>query len=249
MLAILSAMHEEIAMVVGALSAVRTRELGGRQFHLGSLHGHETVVAFSRLGKVAAATTVTQLLASFDVSAVIFTGVAGAVGAELAIGDIIVASGLIQHDMNAAPIFPRYEVPLLGKAVFEPDAALSERLLTAAQRFVAEDLRSLIAPSELELFRIGTPRVARGLVASGDKFFASAQEVGELRDRLPEVACVEMEGAAVAQVCAEYRVPFAVVRTLSDSADEGSVHDFPRFTREIARQYSHGIIARFVQGD
>src|SRR6267154_455093 len=71
-------------------------------------------------------------------------------------------------------------------------------------------------------------------------------EVQDLRQRLPEVCCVEMEGAAVAQVCDEYAIPFAVVRTISDSADENSVHDFPRFSREIARHYLIGALARYL---
>ena len=247
MLAILSAMHEEIAAIVDALASVTTRELGGRRFHLGTLHGVATVAVFSRFGKVAAATTVTQLLASYEVSELVFSGVAGAVSPSLAIGDVVVASGLMQHDMNAAPIFPRYEVPLTGKAVFECDPHLSQRLLGAARGFLAEDLCRCVPALELEQFGIRSPRVAHGLIASGDKFFASAAEVAELRARLPQITCVEMEGAAVAQVCAEYGVPFAVVRTLSDAADEGSAHDFQRFTHEVARQYSRGILARFVQ--
>jgi adenosylhomocysteine nucleosidase len=245
-LAIVSAMHEEIAAIVASLSRVATRELGGRQFHRGSFHGIETVVVYSRLGKVAAATTVTQLLASFEVSELVFSGVAGAVGSGLAIGDIVVASGLIQHDMDASPLFPRYQVPLTGTAVFEPDAQLSARLATAARQFVIHDLKQHIVAAELALFGISEPRVVGGLIASGDKFFASGAEVSELRARLPDLACVEMEGAAVAQVCADYQVPYAVVRTLSDSADEGSARDFPRFTREIARQYSRGILRRFL---
>jgi adenosylhomocysteine nucleosidase len=89
--------------------------------------------------------------------------------------------------------------------------------------------------------------VLGGLIASGDKFFANATELAELRQRLPAVACVEMEGAAVAQVCEEYGVRLAVVRTISDTADESAAHDFPRFAREIARHYSKGILSRFLQ--
>jgi adenosylhomocysteine nucleosidase len=224
MLAIVSAMPEEIALVVESLSGVRTREFGQRQFHVGAFEGTEAVAVFSRMGKVAAAATVTQLLAAFPVDTLVFSGVAGGVHQELAIGDVVVATGLLQHDLDARPIFPRYEVPLLGRSVFDTDAAISDRLARAA-----------------------TPKVRRGVVASGDKFFARHDEVQELRGRLPEVACVEMEGAAVAQVCAEYSVPFGVVRTISDAADENSQHDFPRFARQIARHYSAGILRHFVR--
>jgi adenosylhomocysteine nucleosidase len=246
-LAILSAMHEEIAAVVAVLDRVTTRALGGREFHRGAFHGVEIVAAYSRLGKVAAASTVTQLIAAYPITELVFSGVAGALRRDLAIGDVVIASGLIQHDMDATPLFPRYEVPLLGRAVFEPDAALSQRLLQAARLFLNEDLPHTVAAAELELFHIGTPRVEQGLIASGDKFFASSAEVEELRSRLPEVACVEMEGAAVAQVCSEYGLPYAVVRTLSDSADEAAARDFPRFIREVARQYSRGILGRLLR--
>jgi adenosylhomocysteine nucleosidase len=246
MLAIVSAMPEEIAGVLEALSDVRIQEFGRRQFHTGSLHGTEAVVVFSRWGKVAAAATVTQLLTSYPVTRLVFGGVAGATRTGLAIGDIVVASELLQHDMDASPLYPRYEVPLLGKARFAVDPLLREQLVAAAKTFLSHDLRAHVAAPEREFFRITSPRVLEGLIASGDKFFASAAEVQDLRQRLPEVCCVEMEGAAVAQVCDEYAVPFAVVRTVSDSADESSVHDFPRFSREIARHYLIGVLARFL---
>jgi adenosylhomocysteine nucleosidase len=247
MLAIVSAMPEEIAGVLQALADVRIQEFGRRQFHTGSLQGTEVVVVFSRWGKVAAAATVTQLLSSYPVTGLVFGGVAGAVRPGLAIGDIVVATELVQHDMDASPLFPRYEVPLLGKARFSADPVMCEQLAAAARAFLTHDLRSQVVPGELDLFKITAARVVQGLVASGDKFFASADEVRELRQRLPEVCCVEMEGAAVAQVCDEYAIPFAVVRTISDSADENSVHDFPRFSREIARHYCVGVLSRFLK--
>ncbi len=247
MLAIVSAMPEEIALVVDALAHAQTRELGRRVFHAGTFHGVETVAVFSRMGKVAAAATITQLVASYPVSRLVFTGVAGGVRRGLAIGDIVIASALIQHDMDASPIFPRYEVPLLGQARFPADEDIRERLLRAARDFLAHDLGACVAAGELEFFHVESPEACVGLVTSGDKFFASATEVEDLRRRLPDAACVEMEGAAAAQVCIEYGIPFGVVRTISDSADESSVHDFPRFACGIARHYSAGILERFAR--
>ena len=101
--------------------------------------------------------------------------------------------------------------------------------------------------SSRDWFRISSPQVVEGVIASGDQFIDSAEEIEALRRRLPDVACVEMEGAAVAQVCDEYSMPFAIVRTISDAADESAPHDFPRFSREISGRYSLGILARFVQ--
>jgi len=246
-LAIVSALPEEISLVVEQLAGASTHDVGRRTFHVGTFHGVDAVAVFSGWGKVAAAVTVTQLIASFPITRLVFSGVAGAVRHGLAIGDVVIATGLLQHDMDASPIFPRYEVPLLGKFLFEPDAELRARLERAAREFLTHDLHAQVEARELAFFQIRSPKVAGGVIASGDKFFASAAAVAELRDRLPIVACVEMEGAAVAQVCEEYGIAFGVVRTLSDSADENSPHDFPRFARAIARHYSAGVLREFVR--
>ena len=165
---------------------------------------------------------------------------------SLTVGDIVIGTHLIQHDMDASPIFPRYEVPLLDTQTFPTDGALQEQLACAAQAFLGQDLAIRVAATERAHFGIDAPKLVHGQIASGDKFFASAAEVRALRARLPHISCVEMEGAAVAQVCAEYGVPFGIVRTISDVADENAVHDFPRFSREVARHYSHGILVRFA---
>ena len=247
MLAIVGAMQEEIALIVHSLEGARTLEFGRRQFHVGALHGAETVVAFSRWGKVAAAATVTQLLASFPITRLILTGVAGSVQRGLAIGDVVVARGLMQHDLDARPIFQRYEIPLLGAAILEAHGPTAAALAAAAAGFIATDLAAAVPASELEFFGVRSPQVKVGLIGSGDKFFASAAEVEELAMRLPALLCVEMEGAAVAQVCHEYGIPFGVVRTISDVADEEAGHDFPRFLNRVARHYSAGILARLVR--
>src|ERR1700730_15911635 len=148
MLAIVSAMPEEIAAVLQELADVRIREFGRRQFHTGSLHGVEAVVVFSRWGKVAAAATVTQLLASYPVTSLVFGGVAGGTRPGLSIGDIVVATELVQHDMDASPLYLRYEVPLLGKARFATDADLRAQLAVAAHSFVEQDLGAHVTATE-----------------------------------------------------------------------------------------------------
>jgi adenosylhomocysteine nucleosidase len=138
-------------------------------------------------------------------------------------------------------------VPLLGKAMLATDAGLRARLRAAAEAFLRHDLAVVVPQSSRDWFRISSPRVVEGVIASGDQFIDSAGEIDDLRERLPKVACVEMEGAAVAQVCDEYSVPFGVVRTISDAADENAPHDFARFARDIAGQYSLGILTRFLE--
>jgi len=246
MLAILSAMPDEITLVVESLTAVTTRTFGYRQYHAGNFQDTPVVVVFSGWGKVAAAATTAQLIASYDVTDIVFSGVAGAVQHGLSIGDVVVGTELIQHDLDASPIFPRYEVPQLGKALLATDARLRARLRTAAQGFLREDLLTAVPQSSRDWFRITSPQLIEAVIASGDQFVDSAEEIDALRRRLPQVACVEMEGAAVAQVCEEYAMPFGIVRTISDAADEKAPHDFPRFAREISGQYSLGILARFV---
>jgi len=247
MLAILSAMPDEITLVVESLTEVTTRTFGYRQYHAGNFQDTPVVVVFSGWGKVAAAATTAQLIASYDVTDIVFSGVAGAVQHGLSIGDVVVGTELIQHDLDASPLFPRYEVPLLGKALLATDARLRARLRTAAQGFLQRDLPTAVPQSSRDWFRITSPQLLEGVIASGDQFVDSAEEIDVLRRLLPQVACVEMEGAAVAQVCEEYAMPFGIVRTISDAADEKAPHDFPRFAREISGRYSLGILARFVE--
>src|SRR3954468_23822793 len=111
-LAIVGAMHEEIAALRSCLEGLRTERRAGRDFHFGRLDGHDVILVRCGIGKVAAATTAAVLLDAFDVGALLFTGGAGGLGAGVRGGDIVVASALLQHDMNAEPLFPRWEVPL-----------------------------------------------------------------------------------------------------------------------------------------
>jgi adenosylhomocysteine nucleosidase len=243
---IMSAMREEIEGLLAEMSDTEVIEAGMRTYHKGTLWGTPVVVVFSRWGKVAAATTATYLIERFGVNRVIFTGVAGGADESLRVGDVVVAGKLYQHDMNVSPLFPRHEVPLLGLAGFPTDPGLRRASRAAAEEFLADELRSRVAPELLREFRIRRPRVVVGVVASGDRFFASRGDRERLRETLPGVACVEMEGAAVAQVCHEYGVPHVVIRTISDAADEGAPADFPRFVKLVASAYSHGILKNLL---
>ena len=239
---ILGAMPEEVAHLVEALGATRrTQERGGRAYHRGELFGHDVVMVFSRWGKVAAAATATHLLLEYGVRELVFTGVAGGADPSLRVGDVVVASGLVQHDMDASPLFPRHEVPLLGVTRFAVPQALQHRALEAARAYLASP------EARVPEFGVTHPRAVAGEVASGDKFFARAEELAALRARLPDVACVEMEGAAVAQVAYEYGVPLTVIRTLSDAADEAAPVDFLRFVQAVASRTSHGIVRALLE--
>jgi adenosylhomocysteine nucleosidase len=241
----MAAMREEIDTLLKELPAdSEVVDEGRRTYHLGHLWGMPVVVVFARWGKVAAATTATHLISDFGVAEILFTGVAGAARAGLKVGDVVVGTRLWQHDMDARPLFPRHEIPLLGCSSFVSDEKRRNQFLRAAAAFLRDDLPTAASEATRAAFHIQSPRAVEGDIASGDKFFADGADLANLRLRLPTIAAVDMESAAVAQVCHEYSVPFTVVRTISDDADESAAHDFPRFLRQVASVYSHGIIKR-----
>ena len=250
-IAIVSAMHPELAAVLAWLPQKQKQTVAGREFVLGRWHGHEVVAVLSRIGKVAAATTATVLIERFDVGQVLFTGVAGGVAPNAQVGDVVVASAFVQHDMDASPLFPIYEVPLYGRSHFATDAVLTAELALAAQTALAQGV--LDAADLADLADMGmdkgqvnrTAQVHQGLILSGDRFVSTRMESQRLQQALPLALAVEMEGAAVAQVCADYGVPFAAMRTISDRADDDAHADFVKFVDKVASRYSAAILDHF----
>jgi adenosylhomocysteine nucleosidase len=226
-LAIVSAMHEELRALLPLLTQRQTLRLAGREFHQGEIHGHAVVLVLSGIGKVAAATTAVLLMQAFNTRQLVFTGVAGGLHQGVVVGDVVVARQLLQHDMDASPLFPRFEVPLTGRSRFAADADLADALAAAA-------------------LGVSGVRVHEGLIVSGDRFVSSAAESHALRALLPDALAVEMEGAAVAQVCADFDRPFAVVRTISDRADDDAHVDFKCFIEEVASATTRTIIEAWL---
>ena len=222
---ILAALEQELEAVIADFDEPRTERVVNRTFHRGVLHGCDAIAVVAGIGKTAVATTTTLLIQHFGVGCVLLTGVAGRVSEGLAIGDIVVASHLVHHDLDASPIFPRYHVPTLGTARLATDATVSSLAYEAAQSFIENE-------------RGGAVRVARGLVLSGDQFMKPAA-LADLRLRFPDGLAVEMEGAAVAQVCIEAEIPFAVVRSISDDGDadafESFLHECGSYASAIVR--------------
>lgn len=240
---IMGAMPEEIEGVVALLTNPEVTKMGKRNYYTGQINGIDTVVVFSRWGKVAAATTVTTLIHEFKITELLFTGVAGAISPDLKIGDIVLGKRLIQHDMDARPLMKQYEIPLLSKTYIESDAVLLNIAINAINKtFENKTLHSVIETEYLVEFNIFQPKLVVGDIASGDQFFSSNEQKQALNNQLPEVMCVEMEGAAVAQVCYEYELPFSIIRTISDVADDNSHIDFPAFIQKISSKYATEII-------
>ena len=246
-LGIISALHEEQRGLVEAMQGATTLIHGMRDYTQGTLFGIDAVCVLSRIGKVAAATTATMLVEKFGVTHILFTGVAGAGDAGVAVGDIVIAEFLVQYDMDASPLFPPFEVPLTGLSHFPSDVHISNVVADAAHQFLAHDFEASIGDEERAVFRLATPRVHRGLIGSGDRFVSCGQHMSQLNESLTGLLAVEMEGAAVAQVCFELGVPFAVIRTISDNANEDAATDFMRFVKSVAARYAFHIVRRYCQ--
>ncbi len=241
--AILSALAEEQQGLLELLQQPQKISHAGRDFWQGELHGQPVLLALSRIGKVAAATTATALIERFKVSRIVFTGVAGGLAVGVNVGDVVVAADFLQHDLDASPIFPRYEVPLYGQARFPCDAALTALLVEAS--------RAGLAVASQGAMTWPGAGIHCGLIASGDRFVSGALESRALRSALQgsghEVLAVEMEGAAVAQVCFDYGVAFAAMRTISDRADDQAHVDFPLFVKDVASRYAQAIVQNFLK--
>lgn len=244
-LGIISALEEEQQGLVEGMQGASRLVHGMRTYTSGQIAGVDAVCVLSRIGKVAAATTATILIEKFDVTHVLFTGVAGAGDTGIAVGDIVVADSLVQYDMNASPLFPPFEVPLTGISHFHSDKYLTNLVADAARDFLEADFMDRITEAERREFKLGGPRLHRGLIGSGDRFVTDAGHIEELARALPGLLAVEMEGAAVAQVCFEMNVPFAVIRTISDKAGGGAAVDFMRFVQTVASRYANHIVLRF----
>ena len=208
---IIGAMEQEVAKIKEKMQDVTITSRARMDFYEGTLEGKKVVVVRSGIGKVNAGMC-TQILADcYQVEAVINTGVAGSLRAEINIGDIVVSTDALQHDMDATGFgYEPAEIPLMGKKTFEADASL----------------RSLIA----ETCREVNPEIGvfEGRVVSGDQFISD----GDVKDRLVRMFapyCTEMEGAAIAQAAWLNQIPFVIIRAISDKAD-GSAHmDYSEF--------------------
>lgn len=249
---IVGAMPEEIALLRQELRDGRGATRGMREYLQGKLFGKDVVLVFSRCAKVAAASTVTTLIEVFGVELVVFTGVAGAADPGLEIGDVVIGSRLVQHDLDARPLFRRFEVPLLDRTSFETPPELVSLASRSAEAYLHTHLSRNVPAQTLRAFAIRPPlRVRTGLIISGDQFIANPATLLALQEALreaglPGALCVEMEGAAVAQVCHEHGVPVIVMRAISDKADHSAGVAFAPFIDRIASHITCGIVRELI---
>ena len=182
-IALIGAMNEEIELLVAHMTDIRETVKAGITFREGTYFGKDVVVCRTGVGKVNAAVTTQILIDQFGVEAVIFTGVAGALDPELQIGDLVISTECVQHDMDVTALgFPRGVIPYAENSVYAADSKLVDLAVASGEKLFAD-------------------KVKKGRVLSGDQFIASREVVASLYQELNGV-CVEMEGSSVAQVCA-----------------------------------------------
>ena len=239
-------MAQEIDEVKALLTEKTIVKIANREFVVGKINNVRCVVAFSKWGKVAATITATLLIQEFAVTDLIFVGTAGALADGLKVGDIVISKRLVQHDLDARPMVSRFELPLLNRIYVNSDFDLSALAGKAVSNLINRGVENMVGEEAVKEFGLN-PKLYFGDIASGDQFVNSDEKRDEILSLLPEVMCVEMEGAAVAQTCLEFKVPFTVIRTISDTADHNARVDFSKFIVEVANAYSRAIISEMLQ--
>ena len=214
MVGIIGAMEEEVRELIEDMTECEMQERASMKFYKGMLYGKEAVVVQSGIGKVNAAIC-TQILADFyQVDQLINTGVAGSLDAEINIGDIVVSTDAVEHDMDVSALGdPVGQVPRMDVFAFPADKELVRKAVEANKK----------ANSDIRTFT--------GRVASGDQFI-SEKEVKERIVNNFGAKCAEMEGAAIAQAAYLNNVPFLVIRAISDKADNSGHMDYPTFAKQ-----------------
>ena len=244
---IVCAMQEEIGLLLPDIVGASITKIAGRDFYEGKLYGKDSVVVMSRIGKVASALTVTAMINRFHVDCIIFCGTAGGINPSLSVGDIVVADRLVQHDFFTGTDY--FRIPLIDVSYFQPDIILSEKVFRSVEEYIGKSMFKEIPKQYLDEFSIQSPKVVTGTIASGDQFICDESRKQWLIKNIDNLKCVEMEGAAIAQVCYEYQIPYAVMRVISDSANDTGCTDFERFVANAACHFTRGSLKAFLSSN
>lgn len=213
---IIGAMHEEVCVLNSMLENKVTKEIAGLSFNEGTLEGKNVVVVECGIAKVNAAMCTQILVSNYGIDAVINTGVAGALYKDLRINDVVISTEAIEYDVDASPMGdPKGTIPRMKTSVFVAD----ERLVDAAYNAFLEE------KTEFHAYK--------GRVVTGDKFVADNETKIELRDDFKGYCC-EMEGGAIAHVAHCNKVPFVIIRAISDNADDSADVKYEEFVMQAA---------------
>lgn len=217
---IIGAMEEEILCLKEKIEIVTTKNVVGLSFYIGRYKGNNIVLVRCGIGKVNAAICTQAMIDHFGVDYVLVLGVAGSLVEDLHIGDIVISTDAVQHDMDTTAFGdPIGTIPRMAESYFKAD----EELIRLAQESAAE-----IADGY---------RVITGRIASGDQFISTKEGKAKIRKNV-QGTCAEMEGGAIAHACWLNRIPFLVVRAISDGAGEEAAMSFEKFTIMAAKRCS-----------
>ncbi len=226
---IISAMDNEIDLLLKEAVIDHVDTVADVQYHVGSLHGQPVVITRAGIGKIRAASVTTSMMIQYPISKAIFTGIAGGVADETQVLDEVIAARLVEHDYG-----------ILSNDGFKwrsGDPGFGNE--TGVYYECDPQLVQLAYDSAIEV--MGKDHVFKGTVATGDQFIANSEYVKKLRDDYNAYAC-EMEGAAAAVVCIKYKIPFVVIRALSDKADGNAHESYENFGDRAADNSNHIVI-------
>lgn len=225
LIGVMGAMDVELEMIHQDMLIEQVDTIAQRIFTVGTLYDIPCITVRAGIGKVNAAMTSEMLIREYGVDAIVFTGVAGGIDPDLHIGDIVISERVVHHDLGEIQPDSFVVWDTIG---YIADSALVEFTMQAVMKTIFKPI-----PPEMREGRNLLPRVKLGIVATGDQFIASETKRQWIEQSL-HAACVEMEGAAVAQVCTVHDVPFVIIRSLSDLANEEADIDFESFVHYAA---------------
>lgn len=211
MLGIIGAMEVEVEKLREMMKDMKVQEIAQMKFYQGTLQGKDVVLVRSGVGKVNAGLCSQILVDHYHVDGIVNTGIAGSLKNEVNVGDIVLSTTAVQHDMDATGFgYPAGEIPQMGVKEFPADKHLLEVALKCCRE----------ANPDIQTFT--------GRIASGDQFISSREKKNWIRETF-DAYCTEMEGAAIAQAAYLNRVPYLIVRAISDKADDSANVDYNEF--------------------
>jgi len=214
-IAIIGAMEEEVHVLRDKLDNLRKEEVAGSEYNIGTYEGKEVILLKSGIGKVNAAMATAILLEKYQPDVVINTGSAGGLHTDLNVGDVVISTEVRHHDVDVTAFNYEY-----GQVPGMPAAFLSDDKLKSIAKKCAEKINGI--------------QVVEGLIVTGDSFMNDPVRVDFVKEKFGDLYAVEMEAAAIAQVCYAFKVPFVVTRALSDIAGKESNISFDQFIHTAA---------------
>lgn len=215
MIGIIGAMEIEISGLREQMEDRQTERISGVRFDWGTIHGVLCAVAVCGPGKVNAAVCAQAMVMRFHPRLIINSGIAGGIGENVQIGDVVIATAVVQHDMDTSPLGDPVGL-ISGLNLIEIPAD------EAASRLLAEHAQ--------QIYHGG---VFRGIIATGDQFMADRKKIEAIAEQFHAMAC-EMEGGSIGQVCYMNKTPFAILRAISDNGNDDAVLDYPKFAQQAA---------------